>query len=394
MPAARRQLSPPPAADPALLPNGDSSDLELVIATSEEVEHTILLNSVSWAGPLSADAYLRREEHLSATDLSKDGGISNWVLVSKHDHQSPRTILAACESIRKRALVASKQTGEVKDSWAFGIGSVYCRNEYRGKGYALRMMAELRKKLEFWQQEHNSKADFTVLYSDIGKKFYAKNGWIPYASSHVSLSPKAEAKMDNRVQLLRANDLPELCRKDEQVLRQVLGDFSSQSHEFRLAWIPDIATMTWHHAREEFLASELLEKTPEIKGALIKSETGASTWCIWSRIFSKNQKENVLYILRIVVEGEDHTGKHLNPQHVEQVAACLSAAQEQANQWGMQSVDIRNPSSTVMAACQQLRPGLELIHRDQESIACLNWYGEQPGLDRIEWVANEKFGWC
>ena len=169
MAASKRYLSAPPAADRDSLPPGDSPDLELVVATAEEIEHCILLNFASWAGPLDADAYLRREQHLSTTTLMRNGGLTNWILVSKTDRESPRTILAACESIRKRALIACKQTKEVKDSWGFGIGSVYCREEYRGKGYAVRMMAELRKNLELWQQEHDLRTDFTALYSDIGK---------------------------------------------------------------------------------------------------------------------------------------------------------------------------------------------------------------------------------
>ena len=169
MPAAKLDLSAPLAADPATLPDGNSPDLELVIAGPEELQHCNLLNFASWAGPLSAEAYLRREEHLYATGLSQNGGLSSWMLVDKNDQKSPRTILAACESFRKRALVASRTAREVKDSWAFGIGSVYCREEYRGKGYAVRMMAELRKKLEYWQQKRGLRTDFSVLYSDIGK---------------------------------------------------------------------------------------------------------------------------------------------------------------------------------------------------------------------------------
>ena len=409
MPAAKLDFSPPQAVDPATLPNGDSPDLELVIASPEELQQCILLDFTSWGGPLSAEAYLRREEHLWATDLSQNGGLSGWILVDRNDQKSPRNILAACESIRKRALVASKTAKEVKDTWAFAIGSVYCREEYRGKGYAVRMMAELRQKLEYWQQKGGLKTEFTVLYSDIGKvcpremagltidvnqNFYAKNGWIPYASCHISLPAKRDVQQSSRPRMLRAEDVADLCQKDEQILRQALGDFSSQNHDFRLAWIPDAATMQWHHAREEFLSTELLEKIPEVKGALIESENGKSAWCIWNRVFSKNQKENVLYILRIVIEGEDHTGKHIDSEQVKQVAACLSAAQDEAALWGMSSVDMWNPSPTVFAGCREVHPASEIIHRDQESITCMNWYGEQPGAERVEWVANEKFGWC
>ena len=50
-----------------------------------------------------------------------------------------------------------------------GIGSVFCRPEFRGKGYARRMMVELGGMLDKWQQKEGERAHFTVLYSDIGK---------------------------------------------------------------------------------------------------------------------------------------------------------------------------------------------------------------------------------
>lgn len=229
----------------------------------------------------------------------------------------------------------------------------------------------------------------------ISQIFYAKSGWIPYISSHVSLSQKPRAEQPpNNVRLLLAKDLKLLCQKDEQLLRQSLQDFSNQTHDFRLAFIPDDATLAWHHAREDFLSTELLGKVPDIKGALVVSESGQSTWCIWSRFFSKSYKDNVLYILRIVVDGEAYSSETVDPKRIQQVADCLSAAQEQAGIWGMTSVDLWNPSPTILAGCQRLNPDLRIIHRDQESIACLNWYGKQPGLDKVEWVANEKFAWC
>lgn len=196
------------------------------------------------------------------------------------------------------------------------------------------------------------------------------------------------------MRLLRANDLATLCRKDEQLLRQSLQDFPSQIHDFRLAWLPDEVTMAWHHAREQFLASELRGKFPDVKGALIEAESGQSTWCIWSRSFSDKQNNNVLYILRFVVDGDAYSSRQVDPRRVQQVVDCLSAAQEQAEIWGMTSVELWNPSPTILAGCHQLDPKAGVVHRDQESIACLNWYGQSSGSDDIEWVANEKFGWC
>jgi hypothetical protein len=193
---------------------------------------------------------------------------------------------------------------------------------------------------------------------------------------------------------LRAGQLGELCQRDEQVIRQTIGNFSEEGPEYRVALIPNATTMGWHHAREEYLAKELLNKVPEIKGALIRGQSGQSTWCIWTRVFGKERKDNTLYILRIVIEGEDQTKNQILPEHVQQVAACLAAAQDQAHAWNMYQVEIWNPSPTVVAGIRQLDSSSEIIHRDSESITSLNWYGENPGIDKVQWIANEKFGWC
>lgn len=112
--------------------------------------------------------YVRRETHLESQAFTKDGGITFWILVDTTIAPNERPILASCESLRKQALIA-KGDGQVEDVISHGIGSVFCNPEYRGRGYAQRMINELGKKLDNWQQEEGKRASFTVLYSDIGK---------------------------------------------------------------------------------------------------------------------------------------------------------------------------------------------------------------------------------
>ena len=95
------------------------------------------------------------------------------MLVDISSAADSRTILASCETYRKRALV-KRQDGQVREVISHGIGSVFCNPQLRGRGYAGRMFRELGKLLETWQQQEGQKADFTVLYSDIGKVHRAK----------------------------------------------------------------------------------------------------------------------------------------------------------------------------------------------------------------------------
>jgi hypothetical protein len=156
------------------LPRGDSSTLQLVHPTEEEKLIQFNLNGAEWRGALSLPAYLRREETLSQQALTKDGGITYWILVDTALKGNPfdpasdtRLPLASCETYRKKALVW--QDGKLHESICHGIGSVFCASHLRKRGYAQRLMQELSKALRTYQAEEGKENLFSVLYSDIGK---------------------------------------------------------------------------------------------------------------------------------------------------------------------------------------------------------------------------------
>jgi hypothetical protein len=156
------------------LPRGDSSTLRLVRPTEAEKLIQFKLNGAEWRGALSLSAYLRREETLSQQALTKDDGITYWILVDTALKGNPfdpasgtRLPLASCETYRKRALVW--QDGKLQESVCHGIGSVFCADHLRKRGYAQRMMRELSKTLRTYQAEDGKENLFSVLYSDIGK---------------------------------------------------------------------------------------------------------------------------------------------------------------------------------------------------------------------------------
>ncbi|KAI0460125.1 hypothetical protein F5B21DRAFT_498730 [Xylaria acuta] len=228
----------------------DASDKSLVLThpTTAEKEQTWRLNHREWGGALDSPAYLDRERFLASTPLAADGGMMHWILTT--EEASPpitgqdgpkRSVLASCETIRKRVLYAPR-AGEdgVKEGLCYGIGSVYTYPEFRGKKYAARMLRELGEALKTWPAEeqrrkkrpqirgngHDSnssngsssqatnggsgspnhgraplkkllqraeaeKATCSALWSDIGKKFYASKGWPVYPSEHVEFYPSS-----------------------------------------------------------------------------------------------------------------------------------------------------------------------------------------------------------
>lgn len=150
------------------LPPSDSAKLALLHPTPEEKKATWNLNGQVWRGNMDLPTYIRRETYLGNQALTRDGGITFWILVDTSLPPNERPILASCESLRKQAVIV-QENGQVTDTTSHGICSVFCNPEYRGRRYARRMINELGNKLDNWQQKEGERASFTVLYSDIGK---------------------------------------------------------------------------------------------------------------------------------------------------------------------------------------------------------------------------------
>jgi len=181
----------PSTVDVPSLPSSDSPTLALLHPTPEENLATTKVNGMSWRGPLCLEAYIRRERHLASQALTRDGGITFWILVDTSKTSTPRTVLASCETVRKRALIR-RQNGRVEETVAHGIASVFCNPDLRGRGYAWRMIQELGKALDTWQHAEGKIADFTILFSDIGKVRW----WLLLGEKTVSTDNRAEVLLE------------------------------------------------------------------------------------------------------------------------------------------------------------------------------------------------------
>jgi len=229
-------------------------------------------------------------------------------------------------------------------------------------------------------------------------------GWEAFPSSHIALSPVSSEEKSSGARYLHAEDLPELCRLDERWLRGQLEQRQISDSNILVALIPDAKTIRWHHAREEFAGKELLGRDPSFKGAYAKTEAGEQVWRIWTRTFGSNEAGNTLNILRFVIEGDqvlrsdgERPGSRDASQRgrIRAGAAVLRAAQLEAARWKMNDVQLWNPTPMTILAAQEIEPSSQLIHREEESIASLRWHGMNPqDRENLEWVGNEKYGWC
>ncbi|OKL64023.1 hypothetical protein UA08_00246 [Talaromyces atroroseus] len=386
------------------LPQADSPHLVLAQSTPEEYLQTIRLNSVSWKGPLTLDQYIDREERLSKQNLTKDGALTSWILVDGRQEPNSRLILSSCETYRKPAYLAYQ--GKVEDIICHGIGSVFARSEFRGRGYAGRMIEELAKKLDTWQSENQPRKQgvFSVLFSDIGKKFYARYGWKPFESSHMSLPPLAEKHFQSSLELaklpvaksLTAEDVHEsMCSEIvEKKNRNFLHVISQKSPGAKVSIAPDYDHILWHWAREAFYEdSGVLDKVqpqPQVRGAGVDHH---HVYCSWTRKIGDSPTSNTLYILRVIYDEPSSPPEELAT--IEAIAAVLRRAQLEAHRLKMSNVEFWNPSPLVEKAAKLLDPNVQVVHREQSSISSLKWNGASQGLGGdVEWLWNEKYSWC
>jgi hypothetical protein len=268
-------------------------------------------------------------------------------------------------------------------------------------------MKELAKMLRGWQSEYGESIG-SVLYSDIGKEYYARLGWLPNATNchFVFLAAKAEEPLMAR--LLTEPELGDLCLLDEALIGRAMAAPSSVHR--RVVILPDMDHMLWHIRKEEFATHHIFGKIPDAKGAIAGSP-GKRVWAIWVHRYyahpdsTGNDGENVLYILRLVVEGDDTANKPNEDQASPSMAAfteqatalktVLQAAQAEAAQWRLNHVSLWEPSPLVRRLIGQNGLDAAWIEREEESISSSLWFAEGEGEGKSPvWLNNEHYAWC
>ena len=381
----------------SVLPPAQSANLHLSHPTPGECLTIWKLTSLAWTDALTLPQYLEESAYLTTVPLAKDGGMSLWILVDKTLPPDQRPILCSCETFRKRSLV-SDGDGSVTEAIIHGVASVFCDPAYRRRGYAARMMRELTKVLRSWQVKRMPCVG-SVLFSDIGKSYYADFGWRPIPNNtHIEFEPEVSST-PLKVTKLLSKDLGQLCLEDETMVRNALT--STSDGKLRMTVVPNIDHMLWHHKKAEFAAQRLFGREPEVKGA-VAGQPGNRIWAIWTHRYYGDPKsassDNVLYILRLVVESQGSESTHNAEQRAvlaEQLKAVLQAAQAEAAEWELDHINLWDPTPLERELIGQTGIRHNMVERQSESIASLLWYGN--GSDKWnampEWVGNEHYAW-
>lgn len=340
-----------------------------------------------WGAALTLDGYIEREQRQLDIPLARNGGLTNWILTEAESPNGPRPVLSSCETLKKRALVKGRD-GTIREGTAHGVASVFTPPELRGRGYAKTMTRELAKTLEKREKDNRGDAMFSVLYSDIGKQFYAINKWFPYASTHAAFPASTdEPASPDALKILSFDDLPPLVAADERIVRKEIARPSPTG--VRVAILPDLDQIHWHLYREGFVCDQLFSRRPTAHGALYTTPGGARVWAIWTHSYSgtvAQPERNTVYFLRFVVE-EGVQDEELR----EALGPIVAVARKQAADWACASVQMWNPDDRVKVAAENL--GAKYVVRETDSIASLRSFGDVPSMG-VDWVVNEKYAWC
>lgn len=374
----------PPVSSPTLIITNPTDSERLIIWQATHPQ---------WGAAVTLDDYIAREYDNLEAPLAKDGGLTSWMLTDGSLPADKRPILSSCETYSKRALVSSRD-GVVRDGTALGVASVFTFPECRGRGYASKMMALLADELKGRQQKREGDADFSVLWSDVGPKFYNAVGWKPFDSTYLELPTTAanETSTSDALKLIGQDDLPLLVELDEKLLHEKLSKPSSKS---RAAVVPSLEQIQWHLHREDFMCRHIFSQTPAARGAVYTPPDAPSSkiWAIWTRSFyggREKPEKNIVHVIRLGIEDESISDETL----AKGIQAIGEYIQREASEWLCAKVEIWNPDERVRRVTEGIEElKAKYVVRENENLGSLQWFGNES-IDEIEWLANEKFAWC
>ncbi|KAI1347594.1 hypothetical protein F5Y01DRAFT_307422 [Xylaria sp. FL0043] len=307
-----------------------------------------------------------------------------------------RPIFCSCETFYKHSLT-SDSNGNVQEAIIHCIASVFCSEDYRGRGYAARLMKELAKILRQWQSDsHEAKVAGSVLYSDIGKVYYAKLEWIPNpTNTHVEF-PAMEIPRSSLIRDILENELFERCKRDQLMIREAMAILTPGTPR-RGVILPDLDHMLWHVRKENFATNHLFKKQAPVQA-----------WAIWTRRYygrhDSESSNNVLYILRLVVEGDPsaNSPRSINVREVGlpedqavYLEAVLQAAQAEAAEWHLDHVQLWEPSTCVQHVISNGNIAHAVVGRQDDSNASGLWIdADIDARTQPVWINNEYYAWC
>ncbi|KAG9104658.1 hypothetical protein FRC06_000422 [Ceratobasidium sp. 370] len=353
---------------------------------AQEIEARTL-RSVEWARWLSHDGYLRKLEVWDMLEHASGGKLVTWVLVPTEDPES-LNILSTCSTYRRNILVLPPNEIKSTTSTGYAIASVFTPPQFRGKGYATRMMGLLHFAIAQssgvpafptgWGQPPK-RAELpgmvSVLYSGVGT-FYSGcppgegTGWtiVGTKTTHWIVAEINISATDSKVETLSQEAAVSAVVADTPLFKR---DFESKGPSSRIhfAFQPTAAwclfQMRNHLDHPDYAASP-----PTTWGARIQAEDGETHFIVWTyKPYPESQRKLVVVNLRASLA----TFPHL-------FIAMASVARDE----GHHIIEAWDLDEALESAVHST--GGRAVEREGQ-LPAMKWYGSG---EEVVWAGNNK----
>ncbi|WWD18927.1 hypothetical protein CI109_103383 [Kwoniella shandongensis] len=352
----------------------------------------------------------RRERE--ETEWGRDGAFLTWVLVRSDDVEDD--IYAGCETYRRRGWVKRKGSNDVEDGYIYGIASVITPKQHLRNGYATRLLSLLHHELgpsatipslpREWGMEPSIPSDVSpkvpkaigsILWSDVGSKFYSKckmsvdrPGWVVEDSQNTELvwkiiPPSSAQPLDENVDWLYKEDFASIGEEIGSSIKQKLKKTDTSE---RSIFVHDPATpglLSFVPVRGSW-SRPSLENKPI--GLRIRSSTGDSA-----------DDTIVLFALLNLSIGSRFMITLVHNLKSSQLPTVLQALDSLATEAGHKEGwvwDLGLSGDLVEAWKNQ--PGREVVAKRRDEIGGhllgVAWYGAEE--EKGEMIKGEMWTWC
>ncbi|KAJ8488040.1 hypothetical protein ONZ51_g3804 [Trametes cubensis] len=401
------------------------ADLSLFAATPEQVYESRRRTAELWAKGMSVEEYIQRDVIMDKYEHAANGRLITWILAPRAD---PTTLdfMCSCETFRRTGVVAKRakevDAREVREVIAYGVASVFTPPVKRGKGYARHMMRLVHWVLaprsalpaEFpaeWGTPPDidvlrmlgvANAQFSVLYSDVGREFYLSCGTTPSSSDGwavkgaLETSKMLEATSESattspppppglNVQRLTEDEVIALYDRDAVWVKDDLSRFAGDTSCTLFSFTPDQGVGAFVMRRIMSFAEGLQPVRPttqwgfailppsarSLDDALQGDHPPPLPFVTWTLDLRTSPRTLVVARLRADV--------HTFPVVLEQLLAVAREERvEKVEFWYLR------PELRAIANAQ----GWKTAER-AEHLSAVRWYGEEKD-DEVDWVYNEK----
>ncbi|KAH7303499.1 hypothetical protein B0I35DRAFT_364935 [Stachybotrys elegans] len=348
--------------------NGPDGPLEAILgeATSAQRVACWELASVVFAPQIPASLFVEHLKTMFNHKLVRDNGERYWCISRADD---PMTVMAMCGTIRRAFLIRDNES--MREEEGFCIFAVATHIQYRRLGLAKMIM----KYVSEWL-DGDARAPVSMLYTSVGD-FYVSMGW-EMLSANASTIRASTGSFGEPSQsglpfsrFLSDDEMPELCERDVQDLKESFEKVSVGADEVHLAVIPNHDIISYLHEWGDVASAGIQGKTSPNHGAICEA---ADTWMTWHHRLDK------LVITRV------RTPPGNKPGDSESLASLLLLAVDEARNLGFSTIVVWEPSEGLLQALELVKNDSTIVVETaarSNSITSVRWKGSNQARKTI-----------